>query len=105
MAYLATHEGYLVVIDDWETSWNQPERYRHYWPTGVPEKELYDPTILGHPVTYKDGSYYLNWKGWWPVHLKDGGDTLPCYTETEPIPKPRGKTWANAVWSRGEWRR
>lgn len=100
---IGEHHNMLVVIGEWENDVNDPIRRRHYWPVGV-ESRLFS-NLIGEEVRYSGmggGRYYGVNRQSIEVVLKDGGDTKPVYTETQPIPRPKGKTLR---YNNGQWER
>lgn len=107
MAYtIAVHNGKLVLIDDWQTQWDEPVQARNYWPTSVTYSEIEHSQYIGKECrNYAPGLYQFSLDGV-PlfIALENRGATTAVHRETRPVPKPRRKTGGYGwKWSMGQW--
>ena len=102
-ATIGWFEGQLVIIpSEWETIYDEPKLYRHYWPTGIRansndarmgiEGWLYDSTFKsGGDHDYE--TYYL----------PQGGQTKSVYVEIKDAKPPRRNKKYDWKWECGKW--
>lgn len=97
MSYCAEYKGALVIIDDWQSNFNEPYAYRSYWPVNVLAKDYLH--LIGKLAHHQGNGLYSVKETL--VRLEKAGQTLPVFVEKKPLKKP---PWAKS-YSSGEWKR
>jgi len=96
------YKGELCVIGEWQTGWDKPELFRHYWPTGLRAMDW--PNLMDKPAR-SFGSHVYEVKtdsgASRYVSLIHEGETKAIFVETKPVKKSK---WA-VSWQNGEWKR
>lgn len=99
---IVERDGRLFVQEPWERDLFRPVRSRCGWPTGLRAKDW--ARIIGQQAEWdRNGCFRL--PNGMNIGLVKGGETRAAYYEEEPIPRPRGRTWVNARYDYGKWRR
>ena len=97
MPICLVHAKEIVIVDDWQTHFSEPVRYRLFWPTGLPARDF--PELVLQPARFYCGGLYRVGNEY--VELKDGPHTTAVHCEEQPLPKPRwAKTYRNGRWRR-----
>jgi hypothetical protein len=101
MAIVGEYKGEIVIIDDWSTGFNEPIRFRTYWPVGVSAKDY--SFLIGKQAHYGGGGSYRVDNT--TVFLKGGMEARSIYTEEEPLKPPRKTKYVTQwTWYKGSWR-
>lgn len=89
-AEIVERDGYLYVMDSWNTSWDHPEEYRQLWPTGVPAQHF--SHLIGQKVMYVQNGVYRTKEGLC-IRLEHEGETKAS-KEHEIVRKIKKPRWA-----------
>jgi hypothetical protein len=95
---IVARDGWLYVLDPWESHYTKPIRYRIAWPTGLLAKDY--PHLVGRKAKpCADGTFRFS--DGLMLRLEHGGETRPDtnYSEERLIPKPPGcHEYRNGRW-------
>jgi hypothetical protein len=103
MPTLREHDNWLYVVHE-DPSWGEPVLLRLWYPLGIRilpgQRDLWEPA-LGQEMRATGVADYQGMRDGRHYQLPDGGQTRPEFSESEPIPRPRGE----CRWYCGRWER
>jgi hypothetical protein len=104
---LQARNGLLYVVNRWPMS-DEPEVITSWYPTGIPARDYPDYLgqrleCLGSGQYRPEGPRVNGFRPQFVFALLKGGDTLPEFTEREPLPCPKVRKGTETRYCQGRW--
>jgi hypothetical protein len=106
---LAERNGW-IYIKETTIDYFEPRTITSYWPVGL---RLYQfaqwfgseelaKEALNKQVSPTSNTSFIDERNW-TYRLVNGGQTLPDFTDIEPIPEPKHNKNTRVIWQSGQW--